>query len=169
MCFSSGVGKANTDCFRPWVYSSGLLLFWAFEKCKSGASVPKEEHKLHYGHANVTRGISGRAFHEQRLSKNGESWTRKIKASWSITAYNLLFQNPIFDFFIEHKKQLQLCQSVYWWRVRWFAGSSGSLFLRFVGYLIFCGSVWRFRFGSWTSLYSLGGLPALYHWIPHLF
>lgn len=73
ICFSSGVGKANTDCFRPWVYSSGLLLFWAFEKCKSGASVPKEEHKLHYGHANVTRGISGRAFHEQRLSKNGES------------------------------------------------------------------------------------------------
>jgi hypothetical protein len=26
-----------------------------------------------YGHANVTRGITGRAFHEQRLSKSGES------------------------------------------------------------------------------------------------
>ena len=69
-------------------------------------------------------------------------------------------KKPIFVFFIELKKQLQLVQSVYWGRVRRFRflkfgfahGSSGSRFLRFIGFLNFYGSVPRFRFGSRTLL-----------------
>ena len=36
-------------------------------------------------------------------------------------------------------------------------GSSGSRFLWFVSYLIFCGSVRRFRLGSWTLLWRKSG------------
>ena len=56
-----------------------------------------------------------------------------------------IIKKPIFAFFIELKKRLQLFQSVYWGRVRRFRflrfgfahGSSGSRFLRFIGYLFF--------------------------------
>ena len=73
-----------------------------------------------------------------------------------------IMKKPIFAFFIELKKQLQLFQSLYWGRVRrlrflrfGFAhGSSGSRFLRFIGCLIFCGWVPRFRFGSRTLLFT---------------
>ena len=73
---------------------------------------------------------------------------------------HFFMKKPIFVFFIELKKQLQLVQSVYWGRVRRFRflkfgfahGSSGSRFLRFIGFLNFYGSVPRFRFGSRTLL-----------------
>ena len=105
---------------------------------------------------------SRKRFHEQRLSKSGESWTRKTKASWNCQCMQFIIKKPIFAFFIELKKQLQLFQSVYWGRVRRFRflrfgfahGSSGSRFLRFIGYLIFYGSVPRFRLGSWTLLHQ---------------
>ena len=88
---------------------------------------------------------SRKRFHEQRLSKSGESWTRKTKASWNCQCMQFIIKKPIFAFFIELKKQLQLFQSVYWGRVRRFRflrfgfahGSSGSRFLRFIGYLFF--------------------------------
>ena len=105
---------------------------------------------------------SRKRFHEQRLSKSGESWTRKTK-SWNCQYMQFIMKKPIFVFFIELKKQLQLFQSVYWGRVRrlnflrfGFAhGSSGLRFLRFIGYLIFYGSVPRFRFGSRTLLFNI--------------
>ena len=73
----------------------------------------------------------------------------KPKLPEIVSACNLLWRNPY-----------QLFQSVYWGRVRRFRflrfgfahGSSGSRFLRFIGYLIFYGSVPRFRFGSRTLL-----------------
>ena len=77
-------------------------------------------------------------FHEQRLSKSGESWTRKTKASWNCQCMQFIMKKPIFAFFMELKKQFQLFKSVYWGRVRRFRflqfgfahGSSGSRFLR---------------------------------------
>ena len=88
----------------------------------------------------------------------------KPKLPEIVRACKFLLKNPIFAFCIELKKQLQFFQSVYWERVpkrvRRFRflrfgfayGSSGSRFLRFVNYLIFYGSVPRFRFGSRTFL-----------------
>ena len=71
--------------------------------------------------ASRTRFIASRKrFHEQRLSKSGESWTRKTKASWNCQCMQFIMKKPIFAFFIELKKQLQLFQSVYWGRVRRF-------------------------------------------------
>ena len=122
--------------------------------------------------ASHKRFISSRnRFHEQRLSKSGESWTWKTKASWNCQCMQFIMKKPIFAFFIELKKQLQLFQSVYWGRVRRFRflrfgfahGSSGSRFLRFIGYLIFYGSVPRFRFRSRTLLLSLFCDPYLQH------
>ena len=86
---------------------------------------------------------SRKRFHEPRLSKSGESWTRKTKASWNCQCMQFIMKKPIFAFFIELKKQLQhlhLFQSVYWGRARRFRflrfgfahGSSGSRFLRFI-------------------------------------
>ena len=68
-------------------------------------------------------------FHEQRLSKSGESWNCQCR--------QFIMKKPIFAFFIELQRQLQLFQSVYWGSVRrfrflWFGfahGSSGSRFL----------------------------------------
>ena len=89
----------------------------------------------------------------------------KPKLPEIVSACKFLLKNPIFAFCIELKKQLQFFQSVYWERVpkrvRRFRflrfgfayGSSGSRFLRFVNYLIFYGSVPRFRFGSRTFLH----------------
>ena len=51
---------------------------------------------------------SRKRFHEQRLSKSGESWTRKTKASWNCQCMQFITKKPIFAFFIELKKQLQL-------------------------------------------------------------
>ena len=89
----------------------------------------------------------------------------KPKLPEIVSACKFLLRNPIFAFCIELKKQLQCFQSVYWERVpkrvRRFRflrfgfayGSRGSRFLRFVNYLIFYGSVPRFRFGSRTFLF----------------
>ena len=155
------MGKTNTDCFPPWVYNSGLLLFRAFEKCKAGSSVPKEEHRLYMAMqmSLVTRGISGRAFHEQRLSKSrAELGKSKFP---EVSLHTIYYWRTPYLFFHGTQKAITtspinlLVESKMVRRFLRFGfarGSSGSRFLWFVGCLIFCGSVRRFRFGSWTLL-----------------
>ena len=88
----------------------------------------------------------------------------KPKLPEIVSACNLLWRNPYLLFSLNSKNNyIQLFQSVYWGRVGRFRflrfgfahGSSGSRFLRFIGYLIFYGSVPRFRFGS-RNLLILG-------------
>ena len=90
----------------------------------------------------------------------------KPKLPEVVSACNLLWRNPYLLFSLNSKSNyIQLFQSVYWGRIGRFRflrfgfahGSSGSRFLRFIGYLIFYGSVPRFRFGS-RNLLILGGL-----------
>ena len=125
--FFPGVGKANTDCFPQEVYCFPQEVSWAAAFKKWRELNPEKQ------------------------------------ISWNCQYMQFIMKKPIFVFFIELKKQLQLFQSVYWGRVRRFRflrfgfahGSSGLRFLRFIGYLIFYGSVPRFRFGSRTLLFNI--------------
>ena len=135
-----------------------FLLFQKREKSKSEGFLSLPFVTL-FSHPSPARSLTPFSF---PLLNSG-----KPKLPEIVSACKFLLKNPIFAFCIELKKQLQFFQSVYWERVpkrvRRFRflrfgfayGSSGSRFLRFVNYLIFYGSVPRFRFGSRTFLKNL--------------
>ena len=77
-----------------------------------------------------------------------------------VNTYNLLWRNPYVFFSLNSKSNYNFSNQFIGGRVRRFRflrfgfahGSSGSRILRFIGYLIFYGSVPRFRFDSKTLL-----------------
>jgi hypothetical protein len=84
----------------------------------------------------------------------------KAKLPEIVNTYNLLWRNPYLFFSLNSKSNYNFSNQFIGGRVRRFRflrfgfahGSSGSRILRFIGYLIFYGSVPRFRFGSKTLL-----------------
>ena len=107
--------------FRFLVFAIGPVLFmFGFGSCGSWsilvlfASVfgtfcidiyfffPASEKQIQI--ASRKRFIASRKwFHEQRLSKSGESWTRKTKASWNCQCMQFIMKKPIFAFFLNSK------------------------------------------------------------------
>ena len=107
-------------------------------------------------------------FHEQRLSKSGESWTRKTKVSWNCQCRQFNRKKPIFAYIcffhwtpkaitafpislLGEGKTVPVPPVRFCTRFQRF-----TVPIRFIGYLIFYGSVPRFRFGSRTLLLIFG-------------
>ena len=104
--------------------------------------------------------LPARGFMSSGFQRAERAELGKPKLPEIVSACNLLWRNPYLFFSLNSKSNYNFSNQFFWGRVRRFRflrfgfahGSSGSRFLRFIGYLIFYGSVPRFRFGSRTLL-----------------
>ena len=130
ICFFSGVGKANTDCFPQEVYCFPQEVSWA--------AAFKERRELNSENQSFLK-LPVHAIYYEEIYICFFHWIQKAITTFTIFPISLWGRARRFRFL----------------RFGFAHGSSGSRFLRFIGYLIFYGSVPRFRFGSWTLLLAI--------------